>query len=270
MSNQFIHPWTPQEVNFIKDNLRKLTYREMGNYINRSPSSIQSKIRYLPYKKKVKKYAVNFHFFKTWSEEMAYVLGFIAADGNICHSGRAHVLHVACDDKDIIEKIKKVLDFQGPIHQKIRNNNKISYSLRICDLVIFRDLQNLNVTERKSLTFNPPTIPKRLIRHFVRGYFDGDGSVSLRNSKYPSQLVVDFYTASKKMATFLHRIIKDVLRDIYQGKIQATTTNQKTKYYAIRVGHKAAIKLFTYMYKNADMYLERKYNKFIGGINNGN
>jgi DNA-binding transcriptional regulator WhiA len=266
MSNQFTHPWTSQEINFLKSNIQKLTYKQMGNIINRSPASIQSKTRFLPCRKRVKKYLLNYGFFKTWSEEMAYVLGFIAADGNICHSGRAHVLHIACDDEDIIRKIKKVLRYNGPIHQKFRENNKISYSLRICDLMIFKDLQKLHVTERKSLTFNPPLIPRRLIRHFIRGYFDGDGSVSFRNSKYPSRLVVDFYTASKKMADFLYQKIKFILSDVYEGKIYIRNTNQKTKYYAIRVGHNASVKIFNYMYKNANLYLERKYKKFIEGM----
>ena len=54
----------------------------MSIVLQRSPSSIQSKIRYLPYNQKVKKHPVNSDFFKLWSPEMAYVLGFIAADGN--------------------------------------------------------------------------------------------------------------------------------------------------------------------------------------------
>lgn len=270
MSNQFTHPWTAKEIDFIKDNINKLTYKQIGNFINRSPTSIQSRVRSLPYRKKVKKYLANYNFFKTWSDEMAYVLGFIAADGNICHSGRAHVLHIACDDKDIIEKIKKVLDYAGPIHGKIRKDNKVSYSLRICDITIFKDLQKLNITERKSLTFNPPPMPQKLIRHFIRGYFDGDGSVSFRNSKYPSRLVTDFYTASRKMARFLHQIARSILKDDYKGKISIRNTNQKTKYYAIRIGHNASVKIFTYMYKQADLYLERKYKKFMEGINYGN
>ena len=270
MPNQFTHPWTPLEIDFLKYNIQKLTYKQMGNSINRSPASIQSKVRSLPYKKRVKKYLANYNFFQIWSEEMAYVLGFIAADGNICHSGRAHVLHIACDDKDIIKKIKQVLDYKGPIHEKTRIDSRISYSLRICDITIFKDLQKLNITERKSLTFNPPLIPKRLVRHFIRGYFDGDGSVSFRNSKYPSRLVVDFYTASKQMAEFLHRTVKAILKDYYDGKISVRNTNQKTKYYAIRIGHKASVKIFIYMYKNTNLYLERKYKKFTEGMNYGN
>lgn len=238
----------------------------MGRMINRSASSIQSKIRHLPFQQKIKKHPVNSNFFKTWSSEMAYVLGFIAADGNICHSGRAHTLHVACDDKDVIEKIKTVFDYKGPIYEKFRDNGKISYSLRICDPVIFKDLENLGVTERKSLTLVPPLIPKNLLRHFIRGYFDGDGSVSLRNIKYPSRLIVAIYTASLKMAKYLHQVMQEVLGDLYKGKILTFLAHQKTPYYTIHLGHYAAVKLFHYMYTNTDLYLERKHRKFIEGI----
>lgn len=238
----------------------------MGEVINRSPSSIQSKIRYLPFQQKVKKHKVNSYFFKTWSPQMSYVLGFVAADGNICHSGRSHVLHIACDDQDVIEKIKDVLTYEGPIYKKLRFNGKTSYSLRICDPILFESLRQLNVTERKSLTFTPPIIPKRLIRHFLRGYFDGDGSVSLRNTKYPSKLTTMFYTASPNMAEFLYTTMKLLLKDLYAGKVRIALTNQKIKYYAIRLGHHASIKLFYYLYKDSNLYLERKYKKFLEGM----
>lgn len=268
MPNQFTHPWTSQEIELLKENIGKLTYKEMGTFINRTPASIQSKIRFLPFQQKVKKHLVNSGFFKTWSAEMAYVLGFIAADGNICHSGRAHMLQIACDDRDIIEKTKKVLEYQGPIHQKSRDNGKISYSLRICDPIIFQDLQKLHITERKSLTFNPPKIPKNLVRHFIRGYFDGDGSVYLRNSHYQSRLVVDFYTASLHMARFLHKTITSLFKETYKGKVRVAMAHQKTPYYQIRLGQKSATKLFKYMHENTNLYMERKYKKFQEGINN--
>src|SRR5438270_57920 len=118
------------------------------------------------------------------------------------------MLQIACDDQDIIEKIKKVLDYEGPLHKKLRINGKISYSLRICDPVVFADLVKLGITERKSLTLTPPIIPKRLIRHFVRGYFDGDGSVCLRNRNFPSKLTAMIYTASFAMAQYLHSLLK--------------------------------------------------------------
>lgn len=269
MPNQFTHPWSGEEIGFIKESIQKLTYKQMGKVINRSPASIQSKVRYLPYQQKIKKHPVNSTFFKTWSPEMAYVLGFIAADGNICHSGRAHTLHIACDDIDIIEKIKQVIKYEGKIHKKIRANGKTSYSLRICDPVIFKSLQKLNITERKSLTLTPPKIPKKLVRHFIRGYFDGDGSVSVRNIQYPSKLVVDIYTASLNMAKFLHMTIEQLLNDLYKGRVGTLMAHQKTTYYRIHLGQKASIRLFEYMYNGVDLFLERKYKKFIEGMNYG-
>ncbi len=200
---------------------------------------------------------------------MSYVLGFIGADGNICHSGRAHTLHIACDDKDIIEKIKLILNYEGSTYQKARGNGKISYSLRICDQTIFEDLKKLGVTERKSLTFTPKKIPKSLVRHFIRGYFDGDGSVYLRSPRYKSKLVVDFYTASKPMSKFLYRQLRKVLKDSLKGKVLVTLTNQKNPYYRINLGHKSSSKIFNYMYKDVNLFMERKHKKFIEGLNYG-
>lgn len=65
-------------------------------------------------------------------------------------------------------------------------------------------------------------MPKRFVRHFIRGYFDGDGSVSLRNIKSPRRLTVAIYTASINM------------------------------------------------YTNTDIYLKRKYKKFVEGIKYAN
>lgn len=271
MPNQFTNSWTLQELNFLKENIHKLTYKQMADFINRSPTAIQSKIRYLPFQQKVKKHPVNSIFFKKWTPNMAYVLGFIAADGNICHSGRVHAIQIACDDEDVIVKIKKVLSYQDPIYRKFRKNGKTSYSLRICDPIIFHDLQKLNITERKSLTLIPPKIPKSLTRHFLRGYFDGDGSVSLRKANFPSRLVVNIYTASEKMALFLHNTLSQLSKGSYKGRVGVTLGNQKTVYYAVRLGTKTSIQLFRFMYKDSEnLYMERKHQKFIEGISYGN
>lgn len=225
MSNQFTCPWKDEEIQFLEKNIGKLTYNEMGYVLHRSYSSIQSKIRFLPFQRKIKKHLINSDFFKVWSPEMAYVVGFIAADGNICKSGRSTVLHIACDNVDVIEKIKLTLNYEGPIYTKKRSNGKTSHSLRICDYVIFQDLQKLNITERKSLTLMPPKIPRNLVNHFIRGYFDGDGSVSIRSRKYPNRIVIDVYTASPYMADFLYSHIKTITKNSYAGTIRKTLTH---------------------------------------------
>lgn len=266
MISHFHRPWTKEEIEFIRINIGKITYDKMGAHINRSYSAIQSKVRYLPFQKKIKKHAVNFNFFKKWSREMSYVLGFIAADGNICHSGNAHTLHIACDDKDVIEKIKKVLNYSGPIYEKTRPaNTKISYSLRICDKTIFADLNKLGITERKSLTLSPVVKPA-FITDFLRGYLDGDGTVHVSTGKYPNKLHVIFYTASKRMAKFVHINLKKLLGDYYGSTIRSRITQYNNPYYSISIGHKASSKLYRKLYRKTSIFMDRKRNKFIQSL----
>lgn len=196
---------------------------------------------------------------------MAYIVGFIAADGNICHSGRAHTLHVASDDKDILKKIKQELDYLGPIHQKLRFNGKISYSLRICDRTIFSDLIKLGIVEKKSLVLSP-RVNKMFIKDFLRGYFDGDGTVYLRNSESPSRLAVIFYTASLSMAKLIHHNLKRILGDLYRGNIQERLTKFKNPYYSMCLGHKASVKMYGELYSNTNLYMIRKQRKFLEGM----
>ena len=195
---------------------------------------------------------------------MAYVLGFITADGNICHSGNAHTLDISCDDEDIIGKIKVVMDYSGPIRQKLRQNKKISYSIRICDQKIFNNLRDLGITERKSLTVSP-RVNMVFVIDFLRGFFDGDGTVYLRNIKYPSKLAAAFYTASKPMADFTHSILKSLLGDIYTSSIRVTLRENRHPYYSLGLGHKASLKLSSIMYANTTLYMERKFQKFLQG-----
>lgn len=269
MPNQFSHPWTEKEIEYVRSNIGKLTYDQIGLDINRSYASIQSKVRYLPFQKKVKKYSINSLFFRSWSPEMAYILGFIAADGNVYEVGNAHILQLGCDDLDVVEKMQEALGHDGIINKKERDNGKIAYSLRICDISLFNDLNVLGVTARKSLTITPPIIPEEYVHHYIRGYFDGDGSVSYRSGPYnKSRLVVDIYTASLNMASFLYEKIREQMGDLYKGKIYSTLAHQKTRYYAIRLGHKASIHLYKYMYKDANnLFMERKYNKFASELN---
>ena len=130
MPNQFSHPWTTNDIDFLLKHFHTTSYQTIGKKLNRSYSSVQSKIRDLDKYKRINKHEINSDYFKTWSSEMAYVLGFITADGNLQNTHRGYHIHIACDDLDIIEKIKKSLQSTTPIRKKLRPNGKISYSLR--------------------------------------------------------------------------------------------------------------------------------------------
>lgn len=260
--NQFTHPWSTEEINFVKNNIRKMTYKEMGKYISRTSSSIQSKVRFLDTKQKVKKYDLNQHFFEKWNEKMAYVLGFITADGNICKSGRSHMLQIACDDRDVIEKIKCAMSSSSPIHMRSRKNGKVSYQLRISDIITYNNLRKLGIKPRKSLDITPASVPNKYLRHYFRGFFDGDGSVWVSNRTSTKRLVTVFYSASFSMAKFIYLVIRHICVD-YKGKLQKIRTPRKNNFYfSIVLGHRDSLLVYNFMYKQASIFMDRKYRKY--------
>ncbi|AKM83049.1 hypothetical protein A2422_04385 [Candidatus Woesebacteria bacterium RIFOXYC1_FULL_31_51] len=240
-----------------------MSYKEMGAFISRTSPSIQSKVRFLPIQQKVNKYKINQKFFTKWSEPMAYILGFITADGNICRTGNSHMIQIACDDKDIIEKIKIELSCDTPIQIRSRLNGKSSYQLRFSDKHIYQNLIKLGITPRKSLTIKPPIkIPHVFINDYIRGFFDGDGSVWISKRTRQERLVSVFYTASIKMIKFIFEIIKNNF-PLFTGKIQRILTPKKNRfYYSITLGHRDSLLLYKYMYKGSKIFSNRKHNIF--------
>ncbi|MFH1190696.1 MAG: hypothetical protein V1670_00660 [Candidatus Omnitrophota bacterium] len=125
---------------------------------------------------------------------MAYVLGFIAADGSLENTPymRGKYISICSNDIEILRKIKVVLDSEHtivtikPKEFVLRGKTYISkekYMLRIGSHEIYNDLFNLGITPRKSNTINFPKIPNKVMAHFLRGYLVGDGCISIYNKK---------------------------------------------------------------------------------------
>ena len=121
-------------------------------------------------------YKVNSNYFSqiNW-EEKAYVLGFIFADGSISKGKGRNRLEIGLHPKDIdiLQKIKNELSYSGLIYKK---PDKVK--LYINDEKLVNDLISLGATPKKSLTARFPLVPEGLIRHFIRGFFDGDGYIT--------------------------------------------------------------------------------------------
>ena len=122
----------------------------------------------------------NEDFFKNWSPEMAYVLGFFTADGNMIRNKRgAHFISIEITDKEILEKIRNAIGSNHKIGVRKKDfPEKDSYRLQIGGKNIFEDLTQLGLTPNKSKTIDLPKIPNEYFSDFLRGYFDGDGCIS--------------------------------------------------------------------------------------------
>jgi len=120
-------------------------------------------------------YNFNRRYFKDIdTEEKAYWLGFIYADGNI-HNYKVRV-QLQGKDKEHLVKFAKAIGF--PRIREYERNGKEYCRIGITSIEMVDDLKELGMGEAKTFNMRMPHIRKDLIRHFARGFFDGDGSIS--------------------------------------------------------------------------------------------
>lgn len=211
-------------------------------------------------------YKVDENFFKCINtEEKAYILGFICADGHI-ERDRLNIT-VSIKDKDILEKIRCALHSNHPIKevQRINPYNKterktlILVELMIGSVELVKPLFNMGLTTNKTYTLDGSIlkyIPKYLMRDFLRGYFDGDGNISFGrryNSGYKYNINIcgneDFLL--KSFQTYFPSNNK-LYKDLYSKQCYIWRLSQKDK---VR-------DFMYYLYYNSSIFLNRKYNEF--------
>lgn len=122
------------------------------------------------------------NFFATWSDNMAYYLGFIFADGSIDNNKLS--LGNVTEDEEIISGFLREVESHAGIKRTPARLRKDGIraaafsSANVCCKQIVGDLTKCGVRPRKSFNdFSFPAVPDRFLSHFIRGYFDGDGSV---------------------------------------------------------------------------------------------
>lgn len=215
------------------------------------------------------KYDIDSNFFNVIdTEEKAYILGFLYADG--CLSKNAIIFRLSSIDIDILEKIKKAMKYDGPIYigkplKYISTNNKpINIKeqsiLQISHVPIANALRKIGVTERKSKTATYPLgLPLHLHRHFIRGYFDGDGGLHI------SKQCLCLRCCIVGTSPFLQSI-QQILND---NGISPSNLSLHNGMYYLRIGKYWNIKKFyTFLYTNSTIYLNRKRELFDTYFNN--
>lgn len=205
-----------------------------------------------------KKSVFNENYFENIdTEEKAYWLGFLFADGYISKNLKKVVLSLA--ETEPLDKILICIQ-SNQKYGTYYSKNKCYYSLHITSEKMVSDLIKLGCTNRKTFTLEYPNLKSRFHRHFIRGYFDGDGSVyfnkPIGNCVRPSVSFVGterLLCEIKKHLSFLN--LKLTLG------VRHKERNNNIRYF--RLDGKRACKLFEhYIYNNATVFLERKRNKF--------
>lgn len=208
--------------------------------------------------KNSRKWNINQDYFKTWSRNMAYMLGFWFADGCI-YGGKIFDITTHVKDKYIIKQFAKELEYDGPICDFV---DKQAARLNFSCVVIYQDLIALGGTERKSFTCKFPQIPEEYLSDFIRGYFDGDGSVwDVKGQRVNSSFCCRSFDFLK------------TLWDLLKQKAGVEGGSYYAVNYSLTFGKKDSEKIAKYIYKNnPELFLLRKKSKFekyfnLGGKN---
>lgn len=217
-------------------------------------------------------YSLDEHVFDAIdTEEKAYWLGFLMADGYNYVTRNALCLRLQAEDEEILKKFSAFLKSNAPIYSFIRTtrvNHLIREykEVRVNSIHLCNQLSSLGCVQGKTYTLEFPTcVPEELINHFVRGYFDGDGCVCIKkrkDRKSPTSLSCQLTITGRK--GFLLKVQKIIMKEtgVFQTKLEEPKNNfAKVIHYG---GSQTVLKILNYLYKDATIYLKRKHDKYLG------
>ena len=214
-------------------------------------------------------------------ELQAYILGLYASDGSIDEKRKTFRIHMQECDSDLIYLIKDIIAPDSRMwtlenRTCINPRNWIEYKchnslgIDINSSKICTDLVNLGIGYNKTYSENHiPNMDEDLIRHFIRGYFDGDGSI------IGSYVKPDLkWKKNENFRTYVSICCKTktMLEDI-QYYLNKHNINSRLGYYKrddmydIRIPKTQLSKLYNLFYKDSNFYMMRKHNKFYHYVN---
>lgn len=226
-----------------------LSRKSLGLYFKNKNIKLR-KERVLP----LKNYSKNNEYFKSIdSEEKAYWIGFIMADGCVRDTNQTGrlTLEIGIVDINHLKKFRKCIESNAPIRKR---KNRDTCTLNISSKEIVNDLITLGCNVNKTVNgyFNPTCLETDMEkRAFLRGYLDGDGYID-KGNKW------------RIIFTVKSKLLVNTLLEILNGYNIHTKLYDKKSYYRINIERKKDfIELLNLLYADATIYLDRKFQIYI-------
>lgn len=200
-----------------------------------------------------RKHRFNEEFFRIIdTEEKAYWLGFIAADGCVYQNSNAWRLQINLKGSDIdhLEKLQLAIKSNYKIVEKVVGSSEVC-QLKINSKTMCEDLINQGIIERKSLVVRMPEMESNLQRHFIRGYFDGDGNIKNFKDKNNRHRYNFNIVGGEEMLNSINEVMPCQL-NLYKVKRATPIFSLET------TAKEKLIEIYDFLYKDATVYLERK------------
>lgn len=197
------------------------------------------------------RYKVDENYFETIDTEgKAYFLGLMYSDGSVMKRG----FYLKLKDEDIIQQFKTELQAEEPIRRI--ETPWDAYIFQIYSQKLSQHLINHGCVPNKTKVIQVPKLREDLYRHFIRGFFDGDGCLQLQDKIYHCRF--DLTSASLKFLEQLRPII--TAKAITNGSLQ-----KETKYdvWHLKYSGHQVVQILDWLYEDSHFYLKRKYFKYL-------
>ncbi|MFM2010726.1 MAG: hypothetical protein RLZZ479_1117 [Bacteroidota bacterium] len=248
--------------NICHDYLLGLSYNLLSEKYNICTWSIGNVLKNNNIKSRIRKHNCNENYFeKIDSNTKAYWLGLLFADGYVRkrkqfngkhNQGGVVGISLKNGDEYLLEKLIIDLESTYKLTKQIKDEF-LSYKLEVNSSKMVDDLINLGCVLNKSLILRPPNLENKFIPHFIRGYFDGDGSIGKYNGRLKFSLLGTNEVLSWILSYFINR-----------GMNTTPKISKKKNIYALQVNSKQDIELIENILYNSsnNYYLKRKKEKF--------
>jgi DNA-directed RNA polymerase subunit L len=273
-------PWTNREVEILRANYLKSYMKDLPSLLpGRTKRDIRAKIKVLDLDHRRCNVSFNEREILDFSiidtEEKAYILGFLAADGNIRKDMTAVVINLASRDHAFLEMLRDIISPTSKITTTTYTMEtgyvRHTSTLRVGSRTLCEQLISHGITPAKTETLQPPTSLKdEMVSAFVRGFFDGDGSIGLRKEYLP------YVSALSIVIVSFGKHILEFIKDWYEEQSEIfnlTITKKRKKYHHFRLSGWRAQKFLSLIYEHSTIYLPRKYETakpYIGLVRKNN
>lgn len=218
------------------------------------------------------RYTLNEYFFDIIDNELkAYLLGYLFADGFVGDEKYNNIVFSQKkEDAEAVKLLKKSIEYTGDLRifkPRISSfeNSSDQVAINFSSMHMANTLRNCGLS-KKEFYDKFPKLNNVLMRHFIRGFFDGDGSITLTRSTYKDKI---YYGGAFNI--IINKKLVNSFLNLF-NEIHFTIDQSKTDYMVyLKCNSKKSIKLiYNYFYKDSKYFLSRKKKKFdeiIGRIN---
>ena len=265
--------WSDDEICIVKTNYLNKTMSELQQLLpDRTKGDILACCHKLGLTR-LKKTCSRDFFNVIDTEEKAYWLGFMFADGYISFSeanlNKGQIATAYCagiklqlSDKEHLKKFNKSINGNYKVFEEtaypdgFRKKKTKSAKILVYSKQMYDDL-NQYFDRDKTYTAKFPDISENLMRHFIRGYFDGDGCFTFTDRTFD----IEFLGASKDF----HEGLKNILHEYgFNFTCETKTKKCNTDMYHIHINrNKDRCSFLDWIYENCNIYLDRKYEKYL-------